>query len=276
MASGIFEDLTGTTFGRLVVVGINSRNPVKWLCKCECGNECVVSTANLKKGNTQSCGCLRKELSRNRNLKDISGQRFGRLIAIERTSYTSVSGGSIWLCQCDCGNICKVTINCLTNGNIKSCGCLQNDCRHINTKTHGESKTRLYTIWRNMKGRCNGTSGVQDLEHYKNRNITVCDEWAGENGYLNFKKWALGNGYSDILSIDRINNNGDYTPENCRWATPKEQANNRRTNIIVDNGMTLTEYCEKYNLNYKLVVSRLYKGQDFHTAIIGAENQVIK
>ena len=123
---------------------------------------------------------------------------------------------------------------------------------------HGDSYTRLYKIYKAMKIRCYGNSDKTQIKNYKNRGITVCDEWL--NSWIAFKTWAIENGYNDTLTIDRINNNKGYSPDNCRWATRKEQNNNKRTNFYItinDITHTMTEWCEINNINIDAACKRI-------------------
>lgn len=226
-------DLTGQRFGRLTVVfrAENKGGKTRWHCKCDCGKEKDVLAINLVRGLTQSCGCLHKEELSQRKLIDLTGRKFGRLTVLKRAD-NSKSNGTKWLCKCDCGKEIEVLASHLKDGHTKSCGCFSREVASENSKTHGMTNTRLYRIYKKMYRRCYFPK-TKYYDNYGGRGITICPEWLGERGFENFAKWALENGYSDNLSIDRIENDKGYSPDNCRWATRKEQANNTRSTVFL-------------------------------------------
>ena len=196
----------------------------------------------------------------------ITGQKFGRLTALEPTDRrTPGSMSVIWLCECDCGNRVYVARNRLVTGNTKSCGCLYRERPNIaKVTTHGDSRKdseyhRLYKAWDHMKSRCSNSHDAK-YPDYGARGISVCSEW---DDYISFKDWALNNGYNETLSIDRINNDGNYEPSNCRWTDAKTQMNNRRVNhLLTYNGEThtISEWSKILDLKYTTICHRLQLG----------------
>ena len=162
------------------------------------------------------------------NFKDLTGKRFGRLTVVQRVENTP-HGCARWLCKCDCGNV-KVIRTSNLNGNTKSCGCLYKDTRADlgRARKKYDTNSRLYHIWQGMKYRCLNKNGRR-YKDYGGRGITICEEW--KNDFQAFCNWAVCNGYRDDLSIDRIDNDKGYSPDNCRWATATEQNRNRRNTV---------------------------------------------
>lgn len=189
---------------------------------------------------------------------NITGKRFGKLVAI-KTIGKNKNGGYLWQCKCDCGNEIIANVGNLKNGHTKSCGCLRGDRCKMNFTKHGLEHTRLYGIWYDMRLRCYDERNIS-YNRYGGRGITICDEW--KEDVKAFYDWAMANGYNDSLTIERIDNDGNYCKDNCRWATVKEQANNRRNNILVThNGKTQTmkEWAHEVGIPYKVVWARMRK-----------------
>ena len=188
--------------------------------------------------------------------KDCIGKKFGRL-TILKIDHIEKSGQTYVLCKCDCGTEKIIKFGSVSTGLIVSCGCRKREVLGLGSITHGQSKTRLYSIWLNMRKRCYYSKYIE-FENYGGRGISVCDEW--RNDFEPFYNWATNNGYADNLSIDRIDVNGNYEPSNCRWANRKQQSRNRNNNILITyNGetKTLIEWAEIKNINYKKLWSRI-------------------
>ena len=199
----------------------------------------------------------------NINMKKINltGQKFDRLLVIKESNIKK-GGKTCWECLCDCGNYKIVVGTNLTLGKSKSCGCLHNELLTQRNITHNQRHTKIYEIWKTMKQRCNNPN-LKNYKNYGGRGIKVCDEWI--NSFESFYEWSMQNGYSPELSIDRIDNNGNYCPENCRWTTRYNQSRNRRNNhYITFNNDTkiITDWAIFFNINPKNISSRISQGQD--------------
>ena len=173
----------------------------------------------------------------------------------------------MWKCKCECGGSPIVSGRNLRTGNSKSCGCTRYVARRGPFK-HGEGGTRLYKIWACMKSRCLNSKDVEKFKLYGGRGITVCNEWS--NDYMVFRNWALSNRYAENLTIDRIDNNGNYCPENCRWIPHKEQCMNRRSNHwVTENGETLSilQWANKLGVSHSLIITRLKNGGSVYDGV---------
>lgn len=193
---------------------------------------------------------------------NLVGQRYTRLTVV-RENGRNKHGSVLWLCECDCGNQIEVSTNSLHKGNTKSCGCLYRDYINNlrpNAIKHGDSKTRLYNIWRDMKLRCYNEKQT-GYKNYGARGIKLCDEWL--NDFISFKNWAIDAGYQNDLTLDRLDNDGDYEPSNCKWSTPKEQSNHKRNNRCLEyrgEKHTIAEWSNLTGIAYHLIWNRLKNG----------------
>ena len=203
--------------------------------------------------------------------EDITGKKFGRLTAMFYTGERRGGNGRVWRCKCECGNIVDVPIGRLKQGRTKSCGCYQRDITRELKKakafhiTHGGSSEHLYGVWAAMKRRCEYPKDKR-FKDYGGRGIKVCDRW--KNDYATFKEDAIKAGYFEseeygACTLDRIDVNGDYCPENCRWVGMREQQNNRRNNNLVTyNGETKTvaQWARETGINAGTLYSRIERG----------------
>ena len=201
-------------------------------------------------------------------LIDLTGQRFGRLVVVERAE--SKGKRTMWKCLCDCGNTKVVGAGNLKNGHTTSCGCVWHEVvpevnRSINTR-HGMSQTKLHKAWANMRYRCFNPR-CKCYDNYGGRGITICDKW---NEFEPFMEWALNNGFADGMSLDRIDVNGNYEPSNCRWVSWEVQENNKRnSSYLTLNGQTYTisEWARITGLKDSTIRERIKRGWTVEDAL---------
>lgn len=329
-------DLTGQRFGRLIVVcrgedltPKSGGRKVRWYCKCDCGNDALVTTQNLLRGVTKSCGCFARDYDRNTFTTDMTGWvmkehgvkdskvkvinlykfdkngaewncvcecgnhfvangrylRRGRIkscgcslnpnivdmtgwvmkehgvpdsrITVVKYIGTSNDRKALWECVCECGKVFIANGKEIRSGHTLSCGCLKVERTISANTTHGESASRLYKIYAGMKDRCYNKNNKR-YDIYGQKGIKICDEWL--NSYEAFRDWAMSNGYKEDLTIDRINSNGNYCPENCRWTTAEVQANNTsRNHLLTYNGetKTMSQWAKEVGLSYYTLRNRI-------------------
>jgi hypothetical protein len=197
-------------------------------------------------------------------LIDLSGQRFGRWTVLHRCDAPEESNRVYWLCKCDCGNTKAVMGSALRSGKTKSCGCLSREkLIERNTTQHAIHRMtgiKLYKTWTGIKNRCYNQKSAH-YQNYGKRGISMCEEW--RNSFVEFNKWCRDNGYRVGLSIDRINNDGDYEPDNCRWVTQDVQANNRRSVVYIEydnTTMSMSEWARLKGMSLQVLRYRLNAG----------------
>ncbi|MBQ0113389.1 MAG: hypothetical protein KBT03_09690 [Bacteroidales bacterium] len=219
------------------------------------------------------------------NYVDLTGRTFGKLTVIKDCGWSDKSRNRIWECKCECGNTTKALYSNLVKGRTKSCGC----AKPIHYK-HGLWNSRIHGILSNMKQRCYNKNCIE-YKHYGYRGIKICDEWMDkENGFKNFIDWSFANGYKENLTIDRIDNDKGYYPENCRWTTYKEQRENSRNNIfffVLDGEkLCVSDICKRLgikegNVYYRMRVGKknikdIFKGADFNNHTISKVDDLVE
>ena len=215
-------------------------------------------------------------------VKDLVGQKFGRLTVIEQRGFTEPNKyghrHAIWYCKCDCGNYVERTTDVLKRGK-SSCGCRKEEVLNEmseKNKKHGLSKSRIYGIWKNMISRCYREKDIH-YPAYGGRGITVCEEW--KNDSSNFFKWAMENGYEEHLTIERKDNDKGYCPENCTWVTKEEQYKNKRQNLMITyNGKTLCaeDWAKETGINAQAIRWRFKHGWEVERIFADALPQPYK
>ena len=255
-------DISGQRFGRLFVLREDGKkgNQIAWRCLCDCGAEVTVAGYDLRNGHTKSCGCLMRELARSQTNRriDMTGMSFGRLTVV-RPAGKNKRNQMRWFCVCDCG---RETI--IDQGNLvrsKSCGCVARELASSRLRKHGASQTeKLYGVWLNMRRRCDDPDH-KSYSDYGGRGIKVCDEW---QDYESFRRFALSNGWEPGLQLNRIDNDGNYEPGNVNFATARQNSNNRRNTIFVDDSgemVSLSEFARRHKISYSTVWRRYRSGR---------------
>ena len=204
--------------------------------------------------------------------KDLSGVRFNKLVVLRRAG--KHGSRACWECQCDCGKVVIVETADLRSGNTKSCGCLRREQVKNRSTKHGCSDTRLYEIWKTIRKRCRD-SASSEWEYYGGRGISVCAEW---DDFMTFREWAMSNGYDGKslrgeCTIDRIDVDGNYCPENCRWVSMKVQANNKRNNLSYTfrgETKTLKQWSELFGINYNTLKWHYHQEHELDGILAGA------
>lgn len=187
-------------------------------------------------------------------IKDLVGCKYGKLTVME---LSHVKGNAYWKCSCECGNTKVVNSNELRKGDTKSCGCYNSKKSSERLTTHGFSKEKLYKVYCSMKERCENKNN-KSYKNYGEKGIRVCKQWKSD--YVLFRDWAIENGYKPGLTIERINNYKNYDPDNCKFVTRYEQAQNKRNTLYVGTtNLTLKKYCELNKISYSAVHSRMMK-----------------
>lgn len=262
-----YELQQGEKYGHLTTVKYVGvvKNRHSWECLCDCGNVVIKTESSIKSSKINVCN------SRCRCLYDISGKRFSNLTVID--SVIKNNNGHkdrMWRCVCDCGKEVYAKKYELEKRHTTSCGCKRSErSRRVNT-IHGHSKSKICIILRGMKQRCQNPKNKY-YQNYGGRGISICEEWSNPiDGVINFYNWAINNGYKDGYSIERIDVNDNYSPENCKWIPMSEQYANRTDTRYVsykNETLPLFKMCEKYNVKYTTVLRRLQLGWDVKYAI---------
>jgi hypothetical protein len=202
-------------------------------------------------------------------MKDLSGQKFNRLAIVEFDHYKG-DHVAYYRCRCDCGVEKVIKGADVKRGVVKSCGCYNREMTRLRKPglKHGYAhKERLYEVWKNMKRRCYAPNNER-FQFYGGKGVIVCDEW--KEDYAAFRKWAHKNGYAQGLTIDRIDNDGNYEPSNCRWATAKVQENNMSRNHILTyrgESLTIAEWADRLGVTYSTINHRVQRGWDMERLI---------
>lgn len=265
------RDLVGRKFGRLSPTHKLEIRPITWQCVCDCGQLVNAMKDHLIAGLKKSCGCLRSEVSGSNGSKralDLLNQKHGRLTVIERAG--KVRTEVQWSVMCDCGTLDVATSNQLVHGKKTQCRECSRLSKIARTTKHGHTtwkgtKPLTYAVWAAMRDRCNNKNN-KGYQNYGARGIKVCPEWDDYSVFLS----DMGDPGPGELSIDRVNNDGNYCKENCKWTDRVTQANNRRNNSTYEyegKVYTLKQLSDLTGVPYRSLQYRLKKGSTVYEAV---------
>jgi hypothetical protein len=256
-------DLTGQRFGKLVAIEpvaspTSKSTRCKWLCQCDCGNTTISRGTDLRSGNATSCRCKFRT--------DLVGLKVG-LLTVVKYIYSRKKNPH-WICECECGRYPIFSSNSLRKGLI-SCGCVHRKFRADVPIKMDEDRKRILRIFKGIIDRCEREQNIS-YHNYGGRGIHMCSEW--RNDFKAFYEWAISHGYANNLEVDRIDFNGNYCPENCRWISKTENNRNTRANVFImyrGERLCIAEACEKAGMKkwYKTVCNRLKMGWDVEKAL---------
>lgn len=202
--------------------------------------------------------------------KDRTGEKFGKLTVVKPSERRGHNGGVFWVCACECGKECEVRSDCLSSGNNTSCGCVLSGWQKAGTlnRRHGLYKTPEYRIWQHMVARCTNPNH-KAAKYYSDRGITICDRWRKfENFFADMGKRPAG------LTLERIDSNGNYCPENCKWATWEEQSRNKSSNIFIEKDgerLCASDWAKKLGWSQKTIVKWLKRGMPISKLLVKKE-----
>ncbi len=256
------NDLTGQRFDMLTVLERTDKRVnryIVWRCQCDCGNIVEVGSNNLRSKYRHSCGC------HVRNSKVMEGERFHNLTAL----HPDPSCGTKWVFRCDCGVEKSISKSKVVSGQTVTCGSCEYHSKHLAKAktTHGGAYTRFYELYKGMIKRCYYEKAI-NYHQYGGRGIYVCDEW--RHDFQAFREWSESHGWREGLTLDRIDNDGPYSPDNCRWVDEVVQGNNRSTNKILEfrgESKTASQWADKLGIPRKTLYERLRRGWSTEDAL---------
>lgn len=254
------DELVGKKFGKLLVLEYEKAEQKgrhgTYRCLCDCGNVSHPRKNALLTGQSTSCGhCYQKQIC--------PGMRTKMLTVIKKSGRRDENRNILWECRCDCGRTVDIAAHFLRQGR-SSCGCTHG------VATHNQTNTRLYSIWRGMKRRCYNPNDKSYQKWYGAKGIRMCDEW--KNNFMSFHDWSISNGYTEDMTIDRIDSFGNYEPSNCRWVNHQAQAMNKSNNVRLtynEETLTVADWARKLKVAQSTIKRRFEKyGSPYKEGII--------